>query len=208
MPTCNCQSYGCNLRGGANVSPTTLRKHNQQDRLTQMKTAQAESDRAIQTEIDDITRFLSQITLNSPPSSESDSQNSESDSLSRRTIIQNLLARLGEIEAKVVTLESDVSSALVHSPPSLTGTTPFPLRPLVAQALQLQRDLDKVMHKAHSIVAMKSSICKRVSDIHERLKLAKSEWLEKQQKLNATTGARPGSPYSTGITFFLPSYRF
>ena len=64
MPNlCECEGHGCGTRGGVQIDQQTFRKHQQKDKLVQLQKGQAESERAVQEELDRISQYMESITL-------------------------------------------------------------------------------------------------------------------------------------------------
>ncbi len=221
MPNlCECEGHGCGTRGGVQIDQRTFRKHQQKDKLVQLQKGQAESERAVQEELDRISRYMERITLDdrpsndlpSVPSPERQPPDRKSDPFynpSRQETIRNLLSQLSEIETATSMLEEKFVSALddFNKLPHQVSTT-FPLKHIQIEHLNLWRNLEKIHFHASPVQTMKESISRKLSDIQERFKQVKTVWRKRQQVAEAKSEAEHGLGYSTGMKIILSLMRY
>ena len=214
---CECISYGCKAQGGVDLDMRVFRKHSAQDMVVGAKKAQEDTDKAIQDQLEAISIYLAATTLSddlpepcSAPggrlwsrSAATRIQESNGDdntqSPSRQEVIHNLLKRLSEIESSVECLSTKVTAELEASDAqSLDECPSFPLRHLEATCLNIQMDLNKITMKTPAVSMMKGSIEEKLARIMEKVKLSKTNWIERRKVLRAKQDAEPGIKHCTG----------
>lgn len=63
MPVCNCETSGCGLNGGVDLSLRIYREHAHADRAKRYEQARIAAEKALQDQADDIAMHLASMTL-------------------------------------------------------------------------------------------------------------------------------------------------
>lgn len=209
---CQCESHGCQARGGVQLDARTARNHRRKDQLQMFEKAKAASERAVQEELDRISQHLVEITLEDTPiqntsaaaddlcrqlsdlnldsksTSSTTEQDRYSDIPSRNSAVRQVLVRLNEIEAATVDLQHKIASA--SETHSTNGR--FALNHLLRDCYSLKADLSKVTLKAAPVTVMKEEISGLLKRIRIQLEARKSEW-RKEHKPQATASYPTGT---------------
>ena len=119
---CQCESRGCRAQGGVQWDTRIIQKHRLEDQLKILEDAKADSERAVQEELDHISQHLAETTLaDTPVHAAADDlchrlsdlhlnpKSTSSENPSRRSAIRDVVAHLSEIEAAVASLRLKVA---------------------------------------------------------------------------------------------------
>jgi hypothetical protein len=209
---CECESHGCQARGGVQLDTRTIQNHRRKDQLLMFENAKAASERAVQEELDRVSqhlaettlgdtpvqntraaadnlcRQLSDLTLDSKSASSTTQDRSYSEIPSRNSAVRQVLARLNEIEAATAGLQHKITSAADDLQGTHSTNAHFALDHLLRDCYSLQADLNKVILKAAPVTAMKEEISGHLTKIRVQLEAQKSEWHKrhKEHKPSAT----------------------
>jgi hypothetical protein len=198
----------------------TVQKHQRKDQLLMFENAKAASERAVQEELDRVSRHLAETTLEDAPvqntraaaddlcrqlsdlnlaskstsSSTTAPDRTHSEIPSRNSAIRQVLAHLNKIEAAAAGLHHKITSASEDLQGTRTHSANgrFALDHLLRDCYSLQADLSKVTLKAAPVTEMKEEISRLLTKIRVQLEAQKSEW-RKEQKPSATVA------YPTGM---------
>lgn len=205
---CQCESSGCQAKGGIRLDTRTIQKHRCKDQLRIFKKAKTDSERALEEQLDRVSHHLSKFTLtaDSPAQTTSTTDDlchqltslslnsksnealsmkdakadNEHDPPSRSSTIQDVLAHMNNIKAATTALQRNTASAFKNS----VDVSHFTLDPLLLDCYSLQASLSKVTLKAAPVTAMKEGVSKILSKVQVQLEAQKFE-LAKKQKLVA-----------------------
>jgi hypothetical protein len=214
---CQCESNGCQAKGGVQLDTRTIQKHRCKDQLRIFENARADSEHALEEQVDHISHHLSNLQLtnsrshspaqttsttndlchqltnlslnsNEAPSTK-DHCSKTSTSPSQRSTIQDVLTHLSSVEAAAAALRNNSSASKNVSHPTLDS--------LLRECYSLQSSVSKVTLKAAPVTAKKEDISKILSTIQVQLEAQKSELLKKRK-----LALRPAAPvYLTGMAF-------
>ncbi len=183
---CQCESRGCRAQGGVQWDTRIIQKHRLEDQLKILEDAKADSERAVQEELDHISQHLAETTLaDTPVHAAADDlchrlsdlhlnpKSTSSENPSRCSAIRDVVAHLSEIEAAIASLRLKVAENIgkAHS----TNGSGFALDPLLCDCYRLQANLSKVTLKAAPVTAMKEGISQILLNIQVQLEAQKSE---------------------------------
>jgi len=203
---CQCESRGCRAQGGVQWDTRIIQKHRLEDQLKILEDAKADSERAVQEELDHISQHLTETTLaDTPVHAAADdlchrlsdlhlnpkSTSSENPSQRSAIRVRDVVAHLSEIEAAVASLRLKVAENIgkAHS----TNGSGFALDPLLRDCYRLQANLSKVTLKAAPVTAMKEGISQILLNVQVQLEAQKSERVKEHSKHTAATA------YTTGM---------
>ena len=175
---CQCESHGCQARGGVQLDTRTVQNHRRKDQLLMFENARAASERTVQEELDCVSQHLAETTLEDTPvqntrtaaddlcrqlsdlnldskSASLTADRSYSEIPSRNSAVRQVLAHLNTIEVAAAGLQQKITLAAKD----LQGTNGrFALDHLLCDCYCLQADLTKVTLKAAPVTAMKEEI--------------------------------------------------
>lgn len=195
---CQCKSHGCRAQGGVPLDTRTIQKHRLKDQLKIFENAKADSERAIQEQLDHISQHLAETTLaDTPVHAAADdlchrlsdlhlnSKSTSSKNPSRCSVIRDVVAHLNEIEAAAASLRLKVAEDIgkAHS----TNSSGFALDPLLCGCYHLQANLSKVTLKATLVTAMKERIPQILLNVQVQLEAQKSERIKEHSKHTVAT---------------------
>jgi hypothetical protein len=129
MPKCYCQSSGCAVAGGREVTKRIYDSHARDDRSSRARNAQAASQNALQEKAEAISSYIAAMTLSDQVSGTSsrpggrlwstslsqENRTEESPShftFSLRELIEHNLKRLRDLEQSLCTVWSEANSKL------------------------------------------------------------------------------------------------
>ena len=209
MPKCYCQSSGCAVAGGREVSKRVYGSHARNDRSSRVRNAQAASQNALQEQEEIITSHIAAMTLSdqvsgiSPrpggrlwsKSSSQENQTEESPShftFSVRELIEHNLKRLRDLEQSLCAVRSEANSKLTSIGSPLERTAPFPLKSFIIAAQDISDQLDLIKQRVPSVQESKAQIVCQTQELLESLRVSQRQWLD--QAKSCPVEVIPDSP--------------
>lgn len=222
MAKCYCVSYSC---GGKEVHPRTQQNHLREDRRNASVQAYEASRRALDDQEEEITEFISTLTLSnnvSESNSESGgrlwSRSSPPISVAKEgpettngrkyldsTKTDSCLRLLKVLESEFQSISSSLSRIPSIGIPSSRSSV-FPLRPDLTSAYNVQDQLIGITNKSPIVRELKESLVVRLSTFITTLKEAQDIWIKTANKISRERQDHDETTYVTGEVYLLEHF--
>jgi hypothetical protein len=213
MPICNCETNGCRLKGGVQLSLRTARDHAHADTARRYERAHLASEKALQEQEDAIATHLASMTLAdqvSEPSHDGgrlwgksfpnhnhsnqsgDDPPSTTNSTTYRQRIDYGLSRLHSLEKDFNILNSRALLQLAELGMPSEPNCPFPLKPLIVDTRNIMDQVSNVNSRLAAVRDIKSTILNQCNELHIKLKNAQRCWVDQAKEI---TKFKPNKPH-------------
>lgn len=187
MPSCYCSTHNC---CGSNRARNTVAAHREDDRKAQGRLALAAYERSVDREQDEISAYISSITLSEATSINTPSQKLWSspalviEESPSSTPLHDTLCQLDDIDDKLEDLKASISSQLDDLPlPSSRGDI-FPMLSTEVTLKSLQTRLARVVvTRARTLQTRKDLILSHIGAVSKSLSTAKATWKRQLEQL-------------------------
>jgi hypothetical protein len=214
MLKCFCDSTGC---AGREVSKRVFDTHNRLDRAAHAHKHQESSERILKNQDEDLSTYLSAMTLSDKVSgtfqhpggrfwsrSSADTESTESSQhcrggVSRHELTDRNLRLLRDIEKSLDNLQADAKHQLATVGIPSTRDTSFPLKPLIVAVLDIQNQLVGIKQRIASVEEAKSSIASKAQDLLDILQKSRSQWIDKAKQCSEEPVSKSGADFNAGM---------
>jgi len=215
MPPCFCDSTGC---AGREVSKRVFDAHSRLDRAAQARKHLESSERISKKQDEDISTYLSAMTLSDKVSgtfqhpggrfwstSSADMESTERSSLdcregvSRHELTDRNLRLLRDIEKSLDKVQADTNHQLAALGIPSTRGARFPLKPLIVAVLDIQSQLVGIKQRIASVEEAKSSISSKAQDLLVILQHSQSQWVDKAEQCFEEPISKSCAVFNAGV---------
>jgi hypothetical protein len=215
MLKCFCDSTGC---AGREVSKRVFDSHSRLDRAAQARKHQESSERILKNQDEDLSLYLSAMTLSDKVSgtfqcpggrfwstSSADMESTERGSphchggVSRHELTDRNLRLLRDIEKSLEKLQADAKRQLATVGIPFTRDASFPLKPLIVAVLDIQNQLVGIKQRIASVEEAKSSISSKAQDLLIILQHSQSQWMDKAKQYSEEPVPNSNADFNTGM---------
>jgi hypothetical protein len=215
MLKCFCSSTGC---AGREVSKRVLDAHSRLDRAAQARECQESSKRILKNQDEDLSIYLSAMTLSDKVSgtfrhpggrfwstSSADMESTEGSTphchggVSRHELTDRNLRLLRDIEKSLDKLQADAKHQLTTVGIPFTRDTPFPLKPLIVAVLDIQSQLVGIKQRIASVEEAKSSISSKAQDLLVILQHSQRRWMDKAKQYSEEPVSKSDVDFNAGM---------
>lgn len=215
MMKCFCDSAGC---AGREVSSRVFDAHSRVDRAAQARKHLESSERILKNQDEDISKYLSAMTLSDKVSgtsqhpggrfwstSSTDLESTERSSphcrggVSRHELTDRNLSLLRDIEKSLDKLQADAKQQLPTVGIPSTRDISFPLKPLIVAVLDIQNQLIGIKQRIASVEEAKSSVSSKAQDLLVILQHSQSQWMDKAKQYSEEPVSKSGADFNAGM---------
>jgi hypothetical protein len=211
---CFCDSTGC---AGREVSKRVFDAHSRVDRAAQARKHLESSERILKNQDEDISKYLSAMTLSDKVSgtfqlpggrfwskSSTDMESTERSSphcgggVSRHELTDRNLRLLRDMEKSLDELHTNAKHQLATGIPFKRDTS-FPLKPLIVAVLDIQNQLIGIKQRIPSVEEAKSSISSKAQDLLVILQHSQSQWMDKAKQYSEEPVPKSSADFNAGM---------
>ena len=215
MLKCFCDTTGC---AGREVSKRVFDAHSRLDRAAQVREHQTSSERILKNHDEDLSIYLSTMTLSDKVSgtferpggrlwstSSADMESTERSSphghggVSRHELTDRNLRLLRDIEKTLDKIQADANHQLATLGIPLTRKTSFPLKPLIVGVLDIQNQLIGIKQRIASVEEAKSSLSSKAQDLLAILQHSQSQWMDRAEQCSETPVSKSNADFNAGV---------